>query len=50
LQLNPRPKLLGLVLQPDPLKPESCKFNVVNDVINIALGSGVAVKSKDFLV
>jgi len=48
LQPNPHPKLLGLMLQPDSLKPGSCKFNVVNDVINIVLGSGVAVKSKTF--
>jgi len=40
LQPNPHPKLLGLMLQPNSLKPGSCKFNVV---INIALGSGVAV-------
>jgi len=46
LQSNPQPKLLGLVLQSYPLKPGSYKFNVINNITNIALGSGVAVKSK----
>jgi hypothetical protein len=48
LQPNPHPKLLGLVLQPDPLKPGSCKFNVVNNITDITLGLGVAVKFKTF--
>jgi len=48
LQPNSHSKLLGLVLQLDPLKPWSCKFNVVNNIINIVIGSGVAVKSKTF--
>jgi len=48
LQPNPQPKLLSLVLQPDPLKPGSCKFNVINNITNIALGLGVAAKSKTF--
>jgi len=43
LQPDSYPRLLGLVLQPDPLKLESFKFNVI---INIILGSGVAVKPK----
>jgi len=43
LQPDPHPKLLGLVLQPNPLKLGSFKFNVI---INITLGSGVAVKPK----
>jgi len=38
LQLDPHPRLLGLVLQSDPFKLGSCKFNI----INISLGSGVA--------
>jgi hypothetical protein len=38
LQPDPHPRLLGLVLQSDPLKLGSCKFNI----INISLGSGVA--------
>jgi hypothetical protein len=31
-------------LQPDPLKLGSCKFNVIINIINIILGSGVAAK------
>jgi len=46
LQLNPHPRLLGLVLQPDPLKFGSCKFNVIINIINITLGSGIAAKPK----
>jgi len=46
LQLDPHPRLLGLVLQPDPLKLGSFKFNVIINIINITLGSGVAVKPK----
>jgi hypothetical protein len=38
-------RLLGLVLQPDSLKLESFKFNVI---INITFESDVAVKSKIF--
>jgi hypothetical protein len=48
LQPNLHPKLLCLVLQSDPLKPGSCKFNVINNIINIIFGLGVAVKSKIF--
>jgi hypothetical protein len=48
LQPEPYPKLLGLVLQPNSLKLESCKFNVIINIINITLGSSVAVKSKIF--
>ena len=48
LQPDPHSKLLGPVLQPDPLKLGSSKFNVVNNIINIALGSGVAAKFKTF--
>jgi hypothetical protein len=36
---------LGLVLQPDPLKLGSFKFNII---INITFGSGGAVKPKTF--
>jgi hypothetical protein len=46
LQPDPHPRLLGLVLQSDPLKLGSCKFNVIINIINITLGSSVAVKSK----
>jgi len=42
LQPDPYPRLLGLVLQSDPLKLGLCKFNVIINVINITLGSGVA--------
>jgi hypothetical protein len=43
LQPDPYPRLLGLVLQPDPFKVGYFKFNII---INITLGSGVAVKPK----
>jgi hypothetical protein len=43
LQPDPYPRLLGLVLQPDPFKVGYFKFNII---INITLGSGVAVKLK----
>jgi hypothetical protein len=43
LQPDPHPRLLGLVLQSDPLKLESCKFNII---INITLGLGVAATLK----
>ena len=46
LQPNSHPRLLGLVLQPDPLKLGSCKFNVIINIINITLGSSVATKPK----
>jgi hypothetical protein len=32
LQLNSHPKLLGLALQPDPLKLGSCKFNIIINI------------------
>ena len=38
--------LLGLVLQLNPFKFGSCKFNVIINIINITLGSGVATKPK----
>jgi hypothetical protein len=41
LQPDPHPRLLGLVLQLDPFKPGSCKFNVIINIINI---TGVAAK------
>jgi hypothetical protein len=44
LQSDSHLRLLGLVLQPDPLKLGSCKFNVIINIINIILGSGVAAK------
>jgi hypothetical protein len=37
---------LDLVLQPNPLKLGSCKFNVIINIINITLRSGVAAKPK----
>jgi hypothetical protein len=46
LQLDPHPMLLGLVLQSNPLKFRSCKFNVIINIINITLGLGVAIKPK----
>jgi len=46
LQPDPHPRLLGLVLQLDPFKLESLKFNVIIHIINITLRSGVADKPK----
>jgi hypothetical protein len=37
---------LGLILQSDPLKLESCKFNIIINIINITLGLGVAATPK----
>ena len=38
--------LLDLVLQPNPLKLGSSKFNVIINIINITLRSDVAAKLK----
>jgi len=38
--------LLGLVLQSNPLKFGLYKFNVIINIINITLGSGVTTKPK----
>jgi len=46
LQPDPHPRLLGLVLQSDPLKLGSYKFNVIINIINITVGSGVAATPK----
>jgi hypothetical protein len=46
LQTDPHARLLGLVLQSDPLKLGSCKFNVIINIINIILGLGVAATPK----
>jgi hypothetical protein len=46
LQPDPHPRLLGLVLQSNSLKLGSCKFNVIINIINITLGSGVAAIPK----
>jgi len=46
LQPDPHPRLLGLILQPNTLKLESCKFNVIINIINITLGSGIAATPK----
>jgi len=40
LQLYPHPRLLGMVLQSDPLTLGSCKYNVIINIINITLESG----------
>jgi hypothetical protein len=48
LQPDPHPRLLGLVLQSNPLKLGSCKFNVIINIINITLESDVAAKPKTF--
>jgi len=34
------------MLQQDSLKVESCKFNIIINIINITLGSGVAARPK----
>jgi len=46
LQPDPHPRLLDLVLQSDPLKLGSSKFNVIINIINIILGLGIAAKPK----
>jgi hypothetical protein len=46
LQPNLHPRLLGLVLQSNPLKLGSCKFNIIINIINIILGSDIAAKPK----
>jgi hypothetical protein len=46
LQPEPHLRLLGPVLQPDSLKLESCEFNIIINIINITLGSSVAVRPK----
>ena len=46
MQPDPHPRLLGPVLQPDSLKLESCKFNIIINIINITLGSSVATRPK----
>jgi len=46
LQPDPHPRLLGLVLQSDPLKLKSCKFNIIINIINITLGLGVVATPK----
>ena len=48
MQPDPHPRLLGLVLQLDPFKLGSCKFNVIINIINITLRSGVAIKPEIF--
>jgi hypothetical protein len=48
LQPNSHPRLLGPVLQPDSLKLESCKFNIIINIINITLRSSVAARPKAF--
>ena len=46
MEPDTHPKLFGLVLQSDSLKLGSCKFNVIINIINITLGSGVAATPK----
>jgi hypothetical protein len=48
VQPDSHPKLLGLVLQSDLLKLESCKFNIIINIINITFGLSVAIRSRDF--
>jgi len=35
--LQPNPRFLGLALQLDPLKLESCKFNIIINIKNIII-------------
>jgi hypothetical protein len=46
LQSDAHPRILGPVLQPDSIKLELCKFNIINNIINITLRSSVATRSK----
>jgi len=46
LQPDLHTKLLGPMLQPDSLKLESCKFNIIINIINITLGSSIPAKPK----
>jgi hypothetical protein len=46
LQPDLLPRLLGLVLQSDPLKLGSCKFNIIINIINITSESGIEAKPK----
>ena len=46
MQPDPHPRLLSLILQSDPLKLGSCKFNMIINNINITFGSGVAATPK----
>ena len=46
LQPDPRPLLLGLVLQSNPFKFGSCKFNVIINIIDVTIGLDVATKPK----
>jgi len=48
LQPDPHPKLLDLVLQLDPFKLGSCKFNVIINIINITFRLGIAAKPETF--
>jgi hypothetical protein len=48
LQLDSHPRLLCLVLPLDSLELESCKFNIINNIVNITLGSSVAARPKAF--
>jgi len=46
LQSDPYPRLLDLVLQSHLFKLGLCKFNVIINIINITLKSGVVAKPK----
>jgi len=48
LQSGSHPRLLDLVLQTNLLKLGLCKYNVIINIINITLRSGVAAKPKTF--
>ena len=44
LQPDPHSRLLSLVLQLDPFKLGSCKFNIIINIINITFRLGVTAK------
>ena len=46
LQPHSHPRLLGPILQPNSLKLESCKFNIIINIINITLRSSVGSRPK----
>jgi hypothetical protein len=46
LQSHPHPRLLDPVLQPDSLKLESYKFNIIINIINITLELSVVARPK----
>jgi len=46
LQPDLHPRLSSSLLQPDSLKLESYRFNIIINIINITLGSSIAARPK----